>query len=74
MNHQTDDGKQEKQVNQSAGHVEKNETADPNDGQKYRQGKKRSESHGDPPFKIQSMNECHTELLSHREIFSRDRR
>jgi hypothetical protein len=54
--------------------VEKNKTADPNDGQKYRQGKKRSESHFGPPFDTQLAKQCGTEPSRRREIFSRDTR
>lgn len=61
-------------MNQGAGNVEKNKTADPNDGQKYRQGKKRSESHFGPPFDTQLAKQCGTEPSRRREIFSRDTR
>jgi len=47
-------------VNQGTGNVEKNKTADPNDSQKYRQGKKRSESHYGPPFNTQPAKQCRT--------------
>jgi hypothetical protein len=45
VDHDEDQGKQKKQMNQSTGYMKEHETSSPQDHQQYRNAKKWSESH-----------------------------